>query len=130
MKIDRRKVLDKYDSRCAYCGYYITLSEMQVDHLLSKRNFEQHIKNEWLIPDYLKHLTLLDLNHIDNLMPSCKSCNNYKSANHIEYFRESIKSQCEKLYKNSPMVRLANRFSILTFEPKEIVFWFEKYNKL
>lgn len=37
-KIDRKKVFDKYNGHCAYCGRQIEYKDMQVDHITSKRN--------------------------------------------------------------------------------------------
>lgn len=125
MKVDRQKVYDKYNGRCAYCGCEMKIKDMQVDHCLSQYNFATHIKNNWRIPEFLQHLTIDDVNHIDNLMPSCRSCNNYKSTYNLQLFREEIQAQSERLYKNQPMVRLAERFGILTLTKKEVIFHFE-----
>ena len=67
MKIDREKVYDKYEGHCAYCGIEISIKDMQVDHLIPKKD--------------------LGNDNIDNLMPSCKICNHYKRAWSLEYFR-------------------------------------------
>lgn len=83
MKIDRQKVYDKYNGHCAYCGKAIKIKDMQVDHILPKRNG--------------------GTDDIANLNPSCRLCNHYKRAADTETFRnvllgELIKKTDEDLH--------------------------------
>ena len=55
MRVDRQKVYEKYNGHCAYCGKAIAIRDMQVDHILPKRNG--------------------GTDDIDNLNPSCRLCN-------------------------------------------------------
>lgn len=128
-KKDREKVFNKYGGHCAYCGCEITLKSMHVDHYLSQRNFLHHILNNWRIPEHLTHLDVDDVDHIDNLMPACVSCNKYKTANHIEAFRADLQAQAQRLRNNNPMIRLNERFGIIQIIEKPIVFYFEKSRK-
>ena len=70
-KINRKEVYDKYNGKCAYCGCDITLKEMQIDHLVPLyRNDSDEQLNRGKIRT----------NDMSNLMPSCLSCNHYKST--------------------------------------------------
>ena len=112
MKINRQSVLDKYNSRCAYCGCDINLKSMQVDHFIPQRDNLKYTKEQ--------------IHSFDNLMPSCRSCNNYKSDNSLEIFRYGIQEQINRLRRAKPTFRLAERYGLIACVPKEIVFHFEK----
>lgn len=60
-------------------------------------------------------------------MPSCPSCNNYKRAFTLEKFRDYVQQQPEILRRDRSTVRMAERFGLLTFDPKPVVFYFERY---
>jgi 5-methylcytosine-specific restriction endonuclease McrA len=124
MKPDRKIIYDKIHGRCAYCGDLLK-DKFQVDHIISQRNFNHHVKNKFKVPVFLSHLTLTDLNHIDNLYASCSSCNNYKSTKCLETFRAELQRQPEILRNERPTVRLSERFGLLQFNIKPVVFYFE-----
>ena len=125
-KIDRIAVYNKLDGHCAYCGDKIGFSVMQVDHIIPKRNFEWHVKNRFKVPPFLKHLTEKDVNHIDNLFPSCKTCNTWKTAFDIETFRDELEKQIKRLNNYSANYRMAKRYGLVEETDKPIVFYFEK----
>ena len=106
MKIDRQKVYDKYNGHCAYCGKAISIKEMQVDHILSKRNG--------------------GTNDIDNLNPSCRMCNHYKDAYSIESFRNfalgGLLDRLMKIY----IFRVAFNYGMITINGWDKEFYFEK----
>lgn len=58
-KEKRLKIYNKYNGRCAYCGCKLEYKDMQVDHI---------------IPQRIAGST----NDLDNLMPTCRTCNHYK----------------------------------------------------
>ena len=66
-KSKRRRILQKYNGRCAYCGRSISMSTMSVDHLVPK----------------CKGGT----GAFDNLLPSCLECNHLKNNDDISVFR-------------------------------------------
>lgn len=102
----RQSVHEKYGGRCAYCGKQIALKDMQIDHIESVYNHGENTD-------------------IENLMPSCRSCNFYKSTMSIEKFREQlykIKSRLEKIF----IYRLAREYGLVYENDKEIIFYFEK----
>jgi hypothetical protein len=84
-----------------------------------------HVQNKWRVPEFLNHLTDKDLNHSDNLMPSCRICNNWKATHSLETFRNEIAEQLIRLHKYSPNYRLAQRYGLIKEVPKKIIFYFE-----
>jgi len=119
MKIDRRKVWEKYGGHCAYCGEEITVKSMQVDHIWPKRL--AHWQKE------------LDPNREENLNPACRKCNNFKTGMVIDPvmypgladFRDEIKMQVSRLRKVSQFDR-ALRFGLVTITENPVQFYFEK----
>lgn len=105
MKIDRNKVLAKYDGRCGYCGCEITLKTMQVDHMWPKR--------------------LAGTDNDDNLMPSCRMCNHYKRANSLEMYRRllaTLKDRLEIIY----IFRVAIKYGIIEWRGWDGKFYFDR----
>lgn len=66
---------------------------------------------------------------IDNMLPSCRSCNHYKSTRTIEGFRELIEAQCKTLERDSVTYRIAVRYGNVIPNPHPIKFYFEMRNK-
>lgn len=114
-KIDRAAILSKTSGKCAYCGIPLQ-GRWQIDHIIPRWHVDQY--RERYPADF-------DVNHPDNLMPSCCSCNNYKSGNPLEVFRKMVSRQIEILRRDRPTFRLAERFGLIKCEPKEVVFYFE-----
>ena len=76
----RVKVWEKYGRHCAYCGKKIAYKDMHVDHIIPRSDIES-------------------TENIDNLNPSCKRCNLYKSNRSIEGFRELVGTIQNRLLK-------------------------------
>jgi hypothetical protein len=129
-KKDREIIFNKYNGHCAYCGEIINFKDMQIDHIIPKHNFNMHISNKYKIPENLNHLTLADINHIDNLNPTCRICNKWKSTYHIELFRSELSEQVKRLNKYSSNYRMAKKYGLIKEEIKPIVFYFEKQNNV
>ena len=125
-KKNREIIFNKYNGRCAYCGDPILLKDMQVDHIISRRNFKTCIKNNFRVPVFLSHLTIDDLNHDDNLLPTCRVCNNWKSSHDLELFRRELSKQIDRLNKRSSNYRIAKKYGLLAETLKPIVFYFEE----
>lgn len=126
----REVVYKKTSGKCAYCGGEIKLKDMQVDHIIPQMRFSVDIRNKYKIPSFLIHLTENDVNHIDNLHPSCRVCNKWKSANDLELFRSEIEAQTDRLKKYSAQYRLALKYGLLyeSIDTK-ITFYFETLEK-
>lgn len=124
MKPDRKKVYDKFGGKCAYCGCELN-GKFQVDHVIPQSLFTFFIGNKHKVPTFLSHLTLGQVNHIDNLFPACCSCNNYKDAYDIERFRAEIGLFRERLNKLSTHYKFSIRYGLIQEIEKPIVFYFE-----
>ena len=124
MKKDRLKIHAKCNYNCGYCGNPITVKEMQVDHIIAQSNFSSYL-NTRFAPTFLSHLTEFDVNHFDNLMPSCRYCNNHKASHHLELYRSEIFEQVKRLNKYSSNYRIAKRYGLIEETVKPIIFYFE-----
>jgi|SRR5882762_2852828 len=102
----RELVYAKCGSRCGYCGLEIAFREMQMDHIHPR--------------------VAGGVDHIDNLMPSCRRCNNYKLFFTLDQFRKMVATQIDLLRRNSMNFRTAERFGLVQAMPWEIVFYFER----
>lgn len=131
MKIDRKAVYDKCNGHCAYCGQPIEFKAMQVDHVMPV------IRNTKFVPDpkgyggkrvfdgtydYPERLC------IENCLPACRVCNNYKHTFSLETFRNELGKQLERARKNSANYRMALRYGLIQETPKPIVFYFESHS--
>jgi len=123
----RKQVYDKYGGYCAYCGTELKQRQWQIDHIIAKNRFMADVKSAVpeLVPEFLSHLTELDVNHIDNLNPSCRRCNNFKHSFDLEGFRREIGYQLERVNKYSVNYRTAKRFGQVVETPRQVVFFFE-----
>ena len=106
MKIDRQKVYDKYNGHCVYCGKPITIKDMQVDHILPKRNGGK--------------------DHIDNLNPSCRLCNHYKRAADIETLRNWLLGGLIERLMKIYIFRVALDYGMITINGWDKKFYYEK----
>jgi len=127
-KAIRLQVLNKLKGKCGYCGDELN-GVFQVDHIIPKQDFNRHVLyfQSW-VPKFLKHLILGDVNHIDNLMPACRVCNNRKSSMHLELFRSELQDQLKRASENSANYRMAKKYGQVVETPKPIVFYFENYS--
>ena len=102
----RKQVYQKFDGRCAYCGYEITQGQMQVDHIHPK--------------------ALNGSDDMENLNPACHPCNNYKVTFSIEELRRQIGRQVERARRYSVNFRLAERYGLIELTGSPVVFYFER----
>ncbi len=120
-KIDRLKIYDKYDKKCAYCGKEIEYKDMQVDHLTPQRLSHYYVSQRMKI---CLGLVGNDISSAENLMPSCRRCNHYKRAYTLEEFRTLMKSLHERI--NSHYInKVAIDYSIIILKPFSGKFYFE-----
>ena len=104
----RKKVHEKFEGRCAYCGREITLEEMQVDYVTPIRQG--------------------GTDDFKNLFPSCRWCNHYKRSMDLEGFRTYLETLHERLSKKY-IVKVGINFGIVDIKPFDGTFYFEYYNK-
>lgn len=118
-KINRTIILDKYDSHCAYCGKEITLKTMQIDHLVPlHRTMPDAAIKKWNV--------VRGTNDFENLMPSCASCNHYKSSFTLEGFREQLMFLRQRLNDTSVIYNISKRYGLIEEKENRIKFYFEK----
>jgi hypothetical protein len=109
----RKKVFDKYRGHCAYCGVELCMTSLRVDHI-------EPLKRHLYRPDVRKHLDV-----IDNLNPSCVSCNSSKSSLSLEMWRVEISEKHNMLLRYDSTYRLLHRFGMLTIN-NNFKFYFER----
>lgn len=106
-KAVRIAVHGKYGGRCAYCGKEIAYKDMQIDHFIPKRGWNESGSDDF-----------------SNLMPSCRMCNHYKRANSLETFRTYIQEIPRKLRQNY-IYKVGVAYGNVIENEKPIVFFFE-----
>lgn len=112
MKINRQKVLEKYGSKCGYCGKDLTIKTMQVDHIEPKWN--------------IYHSNYQKINELINLMPSCRRCNHYKRGDNLSQFRHKMQTLHERVCSHY-IGKVALDFGIVEIRPFDGKFYFENY---
>lgn len=105
-KSTRLKVYEKFGGRCAYCGKQIELKEMQVDHIVPLR--------------------LGGADSFENYNPACRLCNHYKRATSLDVWRSVFLGGLIKRIRNIYIVKVAERYGMITFHEWDRKFYFEK----
>ena len=103
--MNRQEIYQKYNGHCAYCGREIAFRDMQVDHLIPKANG--------------------GTDDMDNLMPSCRSCNHYKRAETLESFRRMIETIPVKLGKREYIFKVGMTYGFWNDKKRKVKFYFE-----
>lgn len=106
-KQKRIVIYNKTCGHCAYCGILLKFEDMQVDHFAS------------LYGEHGSDTT-------DNMLPSCRSCNHYKSSLTLEKFRKMLENQPKVLMRDSVTYQIAVRYGLVKPDPHHVVFYFEK----
>lgn len=116
--LKRELVYAKFKGKCAYCGCNVTFEKFQVDHIKPiKRGYKSHEVDK-------------GGNNIDNLYPSCASCNNSKSDFTIEFWRNELELKKQRLIRDSPSYNLLLKFGLVVETKKKVKFYFEKYGRV
>ncbi len=106
----RKRVFERFEGNCAYCGHEIYLDNFQVDHKIPKAKLRE--ADFW-----------------DNLMPSCRACNIRKGTLSIERFRTELVRDTYQLDRDSAKFRLLQKYNLIVITNKEIEFYFEKVKR-
>lgn len=113
-KKNREIIFNKYGGRCAYCACELEKG-WHVDHLKPiRRNFGGN--TGMLRPQF---------DNIDNMMPSCPSCNINKHSMSLEEFRSLISGFIKHLNEVSTQYKIAKRYGLVKEIIEPIVFYFE-----
>lgn len=110
----REQIFDLCHGHCAYCGCHIAMKDMQVDHL---------------IPMELEAIARAsghDADSMDNMLPACRSCNNYKSSLTLEKFRLAVYRWPVVLMRDNVTYKNAVRFGQVKPTQHMPRFYFEK----
>lgn len=108
-KAQRELIKAKFGGRCAYCGE--PLATMHVDHLVPFASTHCHEGK--------------DPNRMENLMPSCPPCNNFKMTYDLEQFRRDLEAQIWRARKYSVNFRFAERYGLIKTVETKVRFYFE-----
>jgi uncharacterized protein (TIGR02646 family) len=122
----RKQVHEKCGGHCAYCGEDITLKAMQVDHIKPKRDYHRWSDGHYYCPVQGRIKVTHGVDDIENLNPSCRKCNNFKTAMSLEEFRRELESQVARARRYSVNFRMAEKYGLIQAEERPIVFYFEK----
>ena len=68
-------------------------------------------------------------NDLDNLMPTCRMCNFYKSTYSLDDFRKNLETLHERLQKTF-IYSLSLKYGLVVEIKKEVIFYFEDYKKI
>lgn len=110
-KSERKIVYDKCKGHCAYCGCEIPFKGFHVEHIRCMRNYE---------------FTDDTVDTIENMLPSCASCNRYKSTYDLETFRRMLSGIPKRLARDVSTYNIALRFGMIEEHNEPIKFYFEK----
>lgn len=126
MGIKKDVIYQKFGGRCAYCGHKMKIGDMQIDHIIPKSTYSFHMETRHKVPSFLSHLTIQDMNHVDNLFPSCQVCNLSKLNYSLEDFRNQVSELVNILENKSQTYKMAKRFNFVkTKKVKSFKFYFE-----
>lgn len=110
----REQLFNLCAGHCAYCGCVITIKNMQADHM---------------IPMELETIALIDgheVDSMDNMLPTCRSCNHYKSSLTLERFRGAIYRWHDVLMRDNVTYKNAVRFGQVRPTQHVPEFYFER----
>jgi len=109
MAINRKAVYEKFNGCCAYCGKEIEFKDMQVDHIIPKRNG--------------------GTDDFDNLFPTCRRCNHYKRTLSIESFRRTIEEIPLKLMERQYIFKVGVDYGFFEPHRRRVEFYFEQFEE-
>lgn len=90
----KEAVLHKFGDRCSYCGCPLTIKTMQMDHVCPVDTYG-------------------DNHRIDNLLPSCRCCNFFKSTDSITSFRRHLMRMVGTMHRMDSSFRMMERFGFI-----------------
>lgn len=118
MSDKRRKIWNKSNGHCWYCGIEIGEKGWHADHFIP------------VVRDLTTNkMTKKELDTIDNLVPACASCNIQKGSMPIESWRKIIKGHIVSLNRDINQYKIAKRFGLIDEIDIDVTFWYESYKK-
>lgn len=115
-KKTRLFLYDKYNHRCAYCGCELEYKDVQIDH----------IKSVYANTDIRQNMTDEEMYSIENLLPSCRQCNFYKSSYDLEKFRENLSTTLYYNLRKNFNYKLLKKYGLIAENIHPVKFYFEE----
>lgn len=112
----RIALYEKYNHRCAYCGCEMEYKDMQVDH----------IESVYCNNDIAQTMSEEEMYNENNLLPTCRQCNFYKSTFTVEQFRQRLKEVMMPNLQKDFRYRLAVKYRLIEETGKNVKFYFEE----
>ncbi|PNV62230.1 HNH endonuclease [Clostridium sp. chh4-2] len=107
-RAERQQVYEKCKGHCAYCGGILEYKDMQVDHVTPLR--------------------IGGTDEIQNMLPSCRSCNHYKSTLDVEGYRKYLAGIPHRLMRDNIPFQIGVRFGLVQHIKDDVTFYFETLN--
>ena len=114
-KKQREQLFLKYDGKCAYCGCDLQKG-WHADHIEAVERWNGKMYRP-------------ENDVIENMNPSCPSCNIFKHSSCLETFRWQIEN-CIKLLNNTTQYKFAKKFGLVEETQKKVKFYFEEYKEV
>lgn len=124
MSAKRQRIWEKSGGRCWYCGCLLPEKGWHADHVEPIERKVQHQFGKGLFTT--DECRRPDLDHEDNLVPSCASCNINKHAMSVEAFRYTIQHYLVSLNRDSTQYVVAKRYGLIMEMDHPVTFWFER----
>lgn len=105
----KTKVAEKCSWRCAYCGCHLDWNSLCIEHVIPKSTGGS--------------------NDIENLLPSCRSCNSTKGISDLETFRLrlAVNKRTDGILFSWEQIKFLKENNVLDFLGIELeLFFFEK----
>lgn len=112
----RLSLYEKYNHKCAYCGCDLEYKDMQIDH----------IKSFYTNTDIKQTMTEEEMYSEENMMPTCRQCNFYKSTMDLETFRQRLSGTLMSNLQKTFQYRLALKYGLIKEHIRPVTFYFEK----
>ena len=120
-KNKRQITYEKFNGKCAYCGCDILFKDMHLDHITPKYRGTTNQELE-------KYGISKGSEHLDNLNPSCASCNSSKSTFTVENWRKELELKHTRLLRDNSSYRILHRFGMIKVK-SGITFYFETHGR-
>lgn len=128
MNKKRKAIYEKSNGHCFYCGCKLGEKGWHADHFhpIIRINDYEIINHKLVGKDTGKRVHP-DLDCDENLVPACAPCNLFKTTYSIDFLREEIVAQFERVRAKSSGFKMLERMGLITCHENEPVkFWFEK----